>query len=158
LWLIRYYKSPCSILNTSTLNHKFRLRNILHPLIWVSSRFHLSMWRSLSINVPSLKTPSPYFMLYHLYGRNDVCPTCLSSILKTCLSNIKFWYGVLINLACSFPFSKLSFDCLSITCQFTSKSNCHCKFWVTIRFILFHNSLFFRICRLFYIILTTSTA
>jgi hypothetical protein len=31
LWLIRYYRSPYSILMFSTLNHKLRLTNILHP-------------------------------------------------------------------------------------------------------------------------------
>ncbi len=137
-----YYKSPCSILNSLTLKHKLWLRNMLHPLIWVSSQFHLSPWRSLSINLPSLKTPSPYFTLYHHYGRNDICPTCFSFIFRICLSNIKFQYGVYINPTHSFPFSKLSFVYFSITCWFTSKFNCRCKFWVTIRFILFHNSSF----------------
>ncbi len=58
------------------------------------------------------------------------------------LSSIKFWYGVFINLAYSFLFSRLFYVCLLITYLFASKSNCHCRLWVTIQFILFHNSSF----------------
>jgi hypothetical protein len=66
LQLIKYYRSPYSVFNYLTLNHILRLRNILHPLIWVNSQLHLSPWRSSFVIVPSLKIPSPYFMPYHL--------------------------------------------------------------------------------------------
>ncbi len=75
------------------------------------------------------------------YGRNDLCPASLYFVLKIHLSNIRFRDGVFVSLTYSFPFLKISFVCLSITRQFASKSNCHCKFWVTIQFILLHNSL-----------------
>jgi len=65
LWLIRYYRNPYSILISMTLNHKLRLRSILHLLIRMSSRLHLSSWRLSFKTVPSLKTPSPYVPPYH---------------------------------------------------------------------------------------------
>jgi len=63
------------------------------------------------------------------------------------MSNIRFQYGVFVILTYSFPFSWLSFVFPSRLWQSASKSNCHCKLQVTIRFILFHNPFFFRVCR-----------
>jgi hypothetical protein len=63
--LIRYYRIPCSILISMTLNHKLYLKNILHPFIQMSSQLHLSSWRSSSETMPSMKTPNPYIPPYH---------------------------------------------------------------------------------------------
>jgi hypothetical protein len=41
--LIKYYRSPYSILIFMPLNHKSRLRNTLHMLNQMSSRLHLSL-------------------------------------------------------------------------------------------------------------------
>jgi hypothetical protein len=64
-------------------------------------------------------------------GRNNMCPTSLSFVLSTCLSNIKFQYGVYVSPTSSPPFLILSYVWCSITCQFASKSNCCCKLLVT---------------------------
>ncbi len=74
-------------------------------------------------------------------GRNNLCPTCLFSIIKTCLSNIRFWYGVFISPSYSSPFSRFYFVCFSMIYWFASKSNCRCKYRVTIQLILFDNHL-----------------
>jgi hypothetical protein len=133
LWLIKYYKSPYSILIFSTLNYRLRLRSILHPFIWVSSGSHLYSWISLFIIVPSLKTPNPYTSCHTTFcGRNDMCPINISFVLKTRLFEIRFQYGVFVSPAYSSPFSRLSFVYLSITCQFASKSNFRYKLQVTI--------------------------
>jgi hypothetical protein len=66
LQLIKYYKSLYYVLISLILHHILRLRNTLHPFIWVSSQLHLSSWRWSFITVPSLKTLSPYFTPYHL--------------------------------------------------------------------------------------------
>jgi len=115
LWLIRYYKSPCSILISTTLNHKLQLR-ILHLLIQMNSQLHFFPWGSSSGNVSSLKTPIHTSRYTTYCGRNDMCLASLSSILSTCMSNIKFLYEVSISPAYSSPFSKLSFVWFSITC------------------------------------------
>jgi hypothetical protein len=60
---------------------------------------------------------------------------CFSTVIKTCLSNIRFRYEVSISHAYSSPFSRLSYVSLSTTWWFASKSNCCCKLWVTIWFI-----------------------
>jgi hypothetical protein len=78
-------------------------------------------------------------------------------VFKTHLSNIQFQYGVFVSPAYSSPFSRLSYVHLSMTWQFASKSNCCCKLWVIIWFILFHNSSSLEFV-VHYIILTTSTA
>jgi len=141
LQLIKYYRSPYSILISTTINHKLQLTNILHPFIWMNSWLHLSPWRLSYRIMPFKKTLSPYVPHTTPYGRNNMCLTSLSSIFKICMSNIRFQYGVFVSPTYSSPFSELSFVWFSITCQFASKSNYHCKFWVTIQFILFHNSL-----------------
>jgi hypothetical protein len=64
--LIRYLKSPYSILIFTTLNHRLQLRCIPHPFIWVNIWLHLSPWRSSFIIVPSLKTTNAHFTPYHL--------------------------------------------------------------------------------------------
>jgi hypothetical protein len=65
LRLIKYYRSPYSILISMILNHRLQLKSILHSLTWMSSRLHLFLWRVLFGIMHSLKTPSPYIPLYH---------------------------------------------------------------------------------------------
>lgn len=127
-----------------------RLKGILHPLIWVNIWLHFSPRRSSSITMFSLKTMSLYFTPYHLLWWNDMCLASLSFIFKTHLPNIKFQYGVYVIPTYSSLFLRLSYVSCSITWQFASKSNYHCKLRVTIRFIVFHNPFFVKICRSFY--------
>jgi hypothetical protein len=127
-----------------------QLKNILYPIIWVNIQLHLFMWKSLHVIMFSLKTTNPYFTPYTSCGRNDMCPMGLSYVLKTHLFDIIFWYGVFVILTYSLPFSWLHFVYPLGPWQFASKSNCRCKLRVTIRFILFHNSFFFKVCRSFY--------
>jgi hypothetical protein len=119
----------------------------------MNNQLHLSPWKSSTIIVLSLKTSRHTTSC----GRRDLCPTSLSSIIKTHLSNIKLQYGVSVSPAYSCLFSRLSSICLSITCQFASKSNCCYKFWVTIQFILFHNIIFLESIDC-YVVLTMSIA
>ncbi len=65
LRLIRYYKSLCSILISTILNHWLRLKSILHPLIQMNTLLHLFSWRWSLGTMPSLKTPNPYVPPYH---------------------------------------------------------------------------------------------
>jgi hypothetical protein len=154
--LIRYYKSPYFVLIFSTLNHILRLRNISHPLIWVSSQMHLYSRISSSVIMPFLKTLIHTSHCTTSYGRSYLCHVSISSVLRICLSNIKFQYGVWINLAYSSPFSRLSSICLTITWQFASKSDYCYKLWVTIQFILLHNPSSSK-CMDYYAIFTTLT-
>ncbi len=52
----------------------------------------------------------------------------LFSVLKTHLSNIRFWYGVYVSPTYSSPFPIFSSIHLSMTWRSTFKSNCWCKF------------------------------
>jgi hypothetical protein len=99
LQLIKYYKSPYSVLISLILNHRLRLKSILHPLIWVSNQLHFYVWRSSSVVVPSLKTPVHISHRTTSRGKNGMCHVGLSSIFKTHISSIKLWYGVSISLA-----------------------------------------------------------
>jgi hypothetical protein len=141
LWLIMYYRSPCSFLIFLTLNHILWLRSILHPFIWVSSWLHLSPWRSSFVIMPSLKTFSPCFTSYYLLWYKQPMP-CKSFLYY---QNLFIQHHIPIRGFCK-PFIFLSifkiFLCFfSITYWFASKFNCRCKYRVTIQFILFHNHL-----------------
>ncbi len=63
--LIEYYTSPCFVLIFMTLNHRLRLKSILHRFIQMSSWLHLFPWKSLFKSMPFLKSPSPYISPYH---------------------------------------------------------------------------------------------
>ncbi len=99
--------------------------------------YNCAFWRPL-VHISHLSTSC---------GRNKIYLIGLSYVLKTRLSNIIFWYGVCLILAYSLPFSRLSFVFPSRPWQFASKSDCHYNLRITIQFILFHNPLFFKICR-----------
>ncbi len=128
MWLIRYYKSPYSMLISLTLNHKLWLRSILHPFTWVSNQLHISVWKLSFVTTPSLKTPNPYFMSYHLLWNKQLVLVGLSFVFRTHLSNIRFQYGVFVSPTYSSPFSRLSHVCFSITYPFASKFNCRVNF------------------------------
>jgi hypothetical protein len=71
---IKYYRTPCSISISSTLNHKLWLRCILHPLIWVSSQLHFYSLKLSYVIMPYLKSPNPYFTPYHLFWYKRLVP------------------------------------------------------------------------------------
>ncbi len=99
--------------------------------------YNCAFWRPL-LHISHLTTSC---------GRNKICLISLSYVLKIRLSNIIFWYGVCVILAYSLPFSWLSSFFLQDLGRFASKSDCHYNLRITIQFILFHNPLFFKICR-----------
>jgi hypothetical protein len=106
LWLIKYYRSPYSVLFSTTLNHKLRFEKYTTSTRSDEYRLHLCgdchlelclFWRPL-VHTSHHTTSC---------SRNDLCLIGFSFVLKTCLSNITFWYGVSVSLVYSSPFSKL---------------------------------------------------
>jgi hypothetical protein len=57
LQMIMYYRNPCSVLISMTLNHILWLINILHLFIHMSNQLHLFPWKLSFRIVPFLKTP-----------------------------------------------------------------------------------------------------